>query len=229
MRDMLASHLSDEAGAVAVDWVVLTAGLVGLGLAASSVVSRGIEDLSGDISTQLGATPLRSTFWDRGIEAFFDFSDGLAPGWIGGQVINMGGAIGEVLVIAGNQSVGYSVQVPSGANQAVLTFDLIAGDSLDQERATISLNGTTVAIGVSQWGGDTRFEIPQIDGTTVNATVSLQSGSHGGTSHWPDSISQVTITVDQPTGNLEFQVHSNADQDVRDEYWGIDNFEALAE
>ena len=44
---------ADEGGAVTVDWVVLTAALVGLGLAVISVVSTGLEDLSGDIQGQL--------------------------------------------------------------------------------------------------------------------------------------------------------------------------------
>jgi hypothetical protein len=48
---------------VTVDWVVLTAALVGLGLAVMAVVSNGIEDLSGDISTALAETdPLTNPF-----------------------------------------------------------------------------------------------------------------------------------------------------------------------
>ena len=42
-----------ESGAVTVDWVVLTAALVGLGLAAMAVVSGGVKDLSDDVDTQL--------------------------------------------------------------------------------------------------------------------------------------------------------------------------------
>ncbi|MEM1273082.1 MAG: hypothetical protein AAGF88_04650 [Pseudomonadota bacterium] len=42
-----------EDGAVTVDWVVLTAALVGLGLAVMAVVSNGIESLSTDIETEL--------------------------------------------------------------------------------------------------------------------------------------------------------------------------------
>ncbi|MFO7920037.1 pilus assembly protein [Rhodobacteraceae bacterium W635] len=49
----LKSFLSGESGAVTVDWVVLTAALVGLGLAVISVVSGGLENLSGDINDQL--------------------------------------------------------------------------------------------------------------------------------------------------------------------------------
>ena len=42
-----------ESGAVTVDWVVLTAAVVGLGLAVMAVVSGGVEDLSMAIDTQL--------------------------------------------------------------------------------------------------------------------------------------------------------------------------------
>jgi len=53
MAHAIKTFLSDDSGAVTVDWVVLTAALVGLGLAVMSVVSGGIENLSGDINTQL--------------------------------------------------------------------------------------------------------------------------------------------------------------------------------
>ncbi|ABD53916.1 hypothetical protein [Jannaschia sp. CCS1] len=49
------SFASNESGAVTVDWVVLTAALVGLGLAVMSVVSGGVENLSGSIATDLSA------------------------------------------------------------------------------------------------------------------------------------------------------------------------------
>ena len=44
---------NDESGAVTVDWVVLTAAIVGLGIAVLAAVSDGVENLSGDIDTQL--------------------------------------------------------------------------------------------------------------------------------------------------------------------------------
>jgi Flp pilus assembly pilin Flp len=59
----LNTFVSDESGAVTVDWVVLTAAIVGLGLAVMSVVSGGVEDLSGDISNALTETnPLDDPF-----------------------------------------------------------------------------------------------------------------------------------------------------------------------
>ena len=54
---------ASESGAVTVDWVVLTAALVGLGLAVMAVVSGGVENLSGDIAQELADTdPASSPF-----------------------------------------------------------------------------------------------------------------------------------------------------------------------
>lgn len=53
MTALIKNFAKSESGAVTVDWVVLTAAIVGLGLAVMAVVSGGIEDLSGDISTTL--------------------------------------------------------------------------------------------------------------------------------------------------------------------------------
>jgi hypothetical protein len=44
---------ADESGAVTVDWVVLSAGIVGLGLATIAVASSGVENLTGDIRNAL--------------------------------------------------------------------------------------------------------------------------------------------------------------------------------
>ena len=63
MTAMIKTFAQSDSGAVTVDWVVLTAALVGLGLAVMAVVSGGIEDLSGDISTALTNTdPLDDPF-----------------------------------------------------------------------------------------------------------------------------------------------------------------------
>lgn len=57
------SFISSESGAVTVDWVVLTAALVGLGLAVMSVVSGGVENLSNDIGQSLtDVDPLTDPF-----------------------------------------------------------------------------------------------------------------------------------------------------------------------
>jgi len=53
MTAYIENFAKSESGAVTVDWVVLTAAIVGLGLAVMAVVSSGVENLSGDIETSL--------------------------------------------------------------------------------------------------------------------------------------------------------------------------------
>ena len=54
--------LLSETGSITVDWVVLTAALVGLGLAVTSVVSVGAENLARDISQFLANIEIRTRF-----------------------------------------------------------------------------------------------------------------------------------------------------------------------
>ena len=45
------SFANDEAGAVTVDWVVLTAAIVGLGIVVMKTVGGGVETLSTNVKT----------------------------------------------------------------------------------------------------------------------------------------------------------------------------------
>ncbi|MDG4648250.1 pilus assembly protein [Roseibacterium sp. SDUM158017] len=62
MTALLKNFAKSESGAVTVDWVVLTAAIVGLGLAVMAVVSGGLEDVAGDINTALTQTTVNTTF-----------------------------------------------------------------------------------------------------------------------------------------------------------------------
>jgi len=53
---------NDESGAVTVDWVVLTAAIVGLGIAVLAAVSSGVSNLSSDVQTQLSGQAISTTF-----------------------------------------------------------------------------------------------------------------------------------------------------------------------
>ncbi|MBS3980552.1 MAG: hypothetical protein KGZ77_12300 [Rhodobacteraceae bacterium] len=48
------AFLKDESGAVTVDWVVLTAAVVGLGLLVFNLVRPAVGDLAGAINEELG-------------------------------------------------------------------------------------------------------------------------------------------------------------------------------
>jgi len=53
--DLIKTFHNDESGAVTVDWVVLTAAIVGLGIAVVVSVSGGVRDLGTAISDSLAS------------------------------------------------------------------------------------------------------------------------------------------------------------------------------
>ena len=55
MLNFIKTFRADEDGAVTVDWVVLTAAIVGLGVAVLGSVRSGAADLAGEINTNLAA------------------------------------------------------------------------------------------------------------------------------------------------------------------------------
>ena len=75
----LGHFLEDEAGAVTVDWVVLTAALVGLGLAVTTVVKGGIESKANEIDHFLADdVVIRVAFVEDGISTARDDACALA-------------------------------------------------------------------------------------------------------------------------------------------------------
>lgn len=60
--DFIKRFNKDEDGAVTVDWVVLTAALVGLGIAVLAAVETGLKDLSQDIGKELTKEIIDTTF-----------------------------------------------------------------------------------------------------------------------------------------------------------------------
>ncbi|NOX40613.1 MAG: hypothetical protein GXP05_08905 [Alphaproteobacteria bacterium] len=61
MFNLVKNFKNDESGAVTVDWVVLTAAIVGLGIAVLAVVSGGVKDLSNDVQKQLSGQKISTT------------------------------------------------------------------------------------------------------------------------------------------------------------------------
>jgi Flp pilus assembly pilin Flp len=55
MISALKNFTSDEAGAVTVDWVVLTAAIVGLGMVVMTTVGGGVQTLAGKVKTDVSA------------------------------------------------------------------------------------------------------------------------------------------------------------------------------
>ena len=64
MLNFIQNFRNDEDGAVTVDWVVLTAAIVGLGIAVLTTVGSGVENVAGDIKTDLTDTDQNWSFSD---------------------------------------------------------------------------------------------------------------------------------------------------------------------
>lgn len=53
LMNVFKAFTKDESGAVTVDWVVLTAAIVGLGMVVMTTVGGGLENLSGSVASSL--------------------------------------------------------------------------------------------------------------------------------------------------------------------------------
>ena len=62
MLNYITTFAADEDGAVTVDWVVLTAAVVGLGLAVMTVVKPSVNSVSQKITTKLSTTTISNSF-----------------------------------------------------------------------------------------------------------------------------------------------------------------------
>jgi Flp pilus assembly pilin Flp len=62
MLDFIKTFRSDEDGAVTVDWVVLTAAIVGLGIAVLASVRSGATTMGNNIKTELQTSVPKITF-----------------------------------------------------------------------------------------------------------------------------------------------------------------------
>lgn len=223
--------LRSEDAAVTVDWVVMTAAVTGMGLAVTAVVSGGIENVSGDILDTLTQIEIVDEFVEfvAVTLANQDFAGGDAGDWTGANAQDMGGDVGELLVVGPGGTASLTLNVPSGADQVTFTFDLIGGDSLDSETATVMINGEPVTYATGNHGAMS-VSNQSVDGVSVSTSVQSENQQMGGSSNdgWNESVTTVSITVDNPGSSVTLGVASNADQGTDDEFFGVDNLQVDA-
>ncbi len=223
------SFCTEDSGAVTVDWTVMSAAIVGLGIATYGVVSGGVSDLSGDVDSQMRGQVIRTSF--GGPIAAMDFTDGARGGWIGGTILSPLTGLGEMLVLGPRETANVTLDVPPGSTQATLSFDLIGGDSLDGEIATITTNGRTVTLARGDYSAPEKmtFTTPDLEGVTVRTEL-IQQGNLGGSgpARWQDSVTRVSITLDDPGDTLALGMTSGANSAITDEFFGIDNVDVSA-
>ncbi len=221
LKKTVAAFRGEEKGAVTVDWVVLTAAVVGLGLASAAVVSAGVENVSEDTASELADTTIQTRFATARSLFDSDFSGGLG-GWLGGTATSLAG-FGDVLQLGAGETAELSLSVPAGAESATISFDLIAGDDLDGgDYATIMVNGQAVSVyeddhgNVSVSGNAPAGISVSVDHQNINDP--LGAGSHG-----HDSVSTYTITVNDPGTSLTLGVNSGTNEPVSSEFYALDN------
>ncbi|MFW5655673.1 MAG: hypothetical protein ACOCYW_08540 [Roseicyclus sp.] len=217
----------DESGAVAVDWVVLSGSLVGLGMAAVMVISGGIESLAGEIAGEASGIEIRTSFARvaAALAESMDFADG-AGAWTGGTAVSLAG-FGEVLQIGPGATAEVQFAMPEGASSATITFDLIGVDDLSGPAATVLIDGVPVAIYSDDHGNISTSDLG-VSGVSVEVTQLYTNAPAGGGSHGHDSRATYTITVDDPDGTLTFGVANGSGQPVTEEFYAIDDVSVSA-
>lgn len=232
---MLTQFIQDESGAITVDWIMLSAAAAGMGLAIDQLVTGAVDNMVGAITHQLSDADIAAAFANSLDEfgafepeqlAMTDFANG-AAGWSGGNVMNISG-FGDLMVLGAGQSTSFSTIVPSGASSVTFTFDLIGGDSIDDETAVFSINGQTIFSAQKPYQGQMSINDSNVAGVTVEASNIAQSSHLGGNQAFKDTITRMTVTIENPSPELVLQAQSNTNQSIGDEFYGIDNFTLMA-
>jgi hypothetical protein len=231
---MFSRFIKCDDGAITVDYVVLTAGVTGVGLAMMSVVAPPLGDLARVVVASLEDTvsSIESQSPDGGVSfnKSYDFTSG-GSDWSGATITDVAG-FGKVLgPIAGSQgleSVTTTFALGPGATSAELTFDLLAFDSLDNEDGVLFINGVEIGR-MSSNAGKLTWKPGSVQGITLSADIVASGEQLGGMNSgpeawWKDGIGKISVKVDNPGEFMTFGFGSTANQDVDDESWGLDNF-----
>jgi len=125
----LLNFTKDESGAVTVDWVVLTAAIVGIALAVIALISAGVQDASTGINDQLGVA---SNFSFDG--SAYEFNGTTWTDYTNQAIANQQSGLGS------------SDPYQLAANDAPAGYGYTGGDNLDGHAIYMSLDGATVMV-----------------------------------------------------------------------------------
>jgi hypothetical protein len=222
---MFRHFISDESGAVTTDWVMVTAGVCGLGLAVVGVVSGGVQSLSGETSDTMTGISINRSFFSPGTLLATDFAAGIGE-WIGGSVVDVPG-FGNVLQLGPGELTQVTMSIPPGAQTATISFDMLGIDDLSGEAATVFINGQAVALYSDNHGNITMTD-HGVSGVSVSMVQNYNNDPVGGGSHGHDSSATFTLVVDNPGESLTFGVGSGTGQPLSEEFYAIDNVEVVS-
>lgn len=240
--------LTSESGAVTVDWTVMAASVVGLGLTSVAAVRTGQNALAGDINDALSSASVAQVGIANSRNSY-GFDDGVTTGW-SSALISSNAILGNFLgPFAGSDpTLTHQVVLPDGATSATVTFDLLQLDSWDGigPVSDFSAGGRGDGMGFEidgveighTWLTNAAAGTPNgsmvIGGTTYTYSMTRHSGGdlwreNGTPVGWQDSRWSVTLTAtNPPSGGFRLGLNSTANQGVTDESFGIDNYRVTA-
>jgi len=151
-----------EEGSITADWVVLSASVVGLGIAVLAAVTPGIGNLTSDIDTSMSEQVVVPA--EPSSETAFDFSDGFAS-W--GTAITsytdplISDALGPFYDQSGEEVLSNTFAFDPGTEFAVVEFDMTAIGKMERhDDFRVFVNGEMLDA--------TSIRDGRIDGTLVN-------------------------------------------------------------
>jgi len=250
----LGKFLSDDSGAVTVDWVVVTAAVVGIGLSSAAAVRSGTSSMGEAINTSLTNASVSPLRWLSSIQTVSQsFADGNFEGWNANSTSSYGiwgMALGPFGGETRNNPLTFDVALGAGSSNALIEFDLIVGDSWDGlggpnnsvappegDRVLFQINGQTISAaafvhaqnhaGYAPGLFEERKTSVQIDGATYNLSlrpVDLPTRSMGGDAQYEDQRWRVALEAVDAPQNFTLGYASTSRQAVGNESFSIANF-----
>ena len=214
-----------EDGGVSVEWVLLTAAMTGICVAALGAEKDALRafwfDIAGEVTGADANDPNLVT-------TSHDFEDGASRGWSGAAVSDIAGfgkALGPIRGGAGPGMVTRDFAIPAGADRAVIVFDLYALDGLGEDDDAILYVGGVPVGRIGALTGDLRDTGRTVPGVSVTSRLVADGADLGGfgTRGAHDAIIEVAIAVDDPGPNVSFGFRSAAGAGSQGSY-ALDRF-----
>lgn len=224
---------ANDSGAVTVDWVVLCAAVTALTLAMYDEVGSALGFFSDDVTEELTNSEIVRAGNEN--QVGFSFDGGALGRWSGAEVTDIpgfGNALGPIAGSGGRIAVSHDFIMASDIDVSIIQFDVYSLDSLDNESGIIFINGVEVGRVTTSHNGGVTFTSAGVDGITFGGVVvaegedigGYQNTGENGPTYWLDDISTITIAVEDPGDVLSFGFGSDANQEITDEAYAIDNF-----
>lgn len=251
---MLSQFINQESGAVTVDWTVLAAAIVGLGVTSVAAVRLGTNTLGDNVNATLSGAQVNPLRWLTSRDLVSQtFRDGNTSGWSRAQT-TVFGEWGSMLGPFGGDTrtspLTFGVNLSPGSTNAMVEFDLILSDSWDGvggpnnpyappegDRVLFQINGQTISAeafvhrqnhaGYAPGLFAERQSSVQIDGTTYNLTLrptNLPTGSIAGDGQHEDQRWRVSLEAVNAPQNFTLGYASTSRQAVGNEAFGLGNF-----